>query len=329
MRHCENCGVAINEGDTFCNACGAKINQAAPPQPVRPTAPPAPLPVSQPASPPPVVSKPPSSGGKALWYVISGVLVVALIAVGVLYGSTSGKLKTANTENSSLNNQVSSLQKNVDSLNAQLTAEKANSASLTTQLNAANANVTKLTADLATANTSLTASQNQAKTLQTSLDTATANVTKLTADLATANGKVTSTQANLDKANADLTKAKADLTTAQTQLTSAQTQLASVQAQLTALQAKYPPKSFPDVAALQTWVNNNITLISTAATSSGLAPLFAVQNKGLSDGWIVTLAVVPNSTGGGSLYLQAFVGTTSVYYISLGTSPGTLVRVLS
>jgi peptidoglycan hydrolase CwlO-like protein len=270
-------------------------------------------------------ARPASSGGKTLCYFISGVLVIALIALGFMFSQTSGKLNTANTRITSLQSDVAAKQVNIDGLNTQLTAEKANVASLQTQLATAQAGVTKLTSDLATSQASLTAAQGQIRTIQASLDTATASVTKLTSDLSTANAKVATTQASLYKAAAYLTKATADLAAANASLTSSQAQLTNIQAHLTALQAKSPPKAFPDLPALQAWITNNMPLITAAATSTSFTPILSVQNKALSDGWIVFAAILPTASGS-NIYLQAYVASNNVYFISLGTSPGTVIR---
>ena len=77
------------------------------------------------------------SGSSPLMAIISGILVVALIAVGVLYVMGTGKLNKAN-EN------ITSLEANVSSLQGQLATEKASVASLQTQLATEKANVATL-----------------------------------------------------------------------------------------------------------------------------------------------------------------------------------------
>ena len=102
-----------------------------------------------------------------------------------------GKLDKADT-------QVTTLESNVTSLQGELTAAQANVTSIQAQLDAEKA---------------------KSASLQTQLTTSDAKVTSLTADLAAANAKVTSTQVSLDKANADLATAKASNTSLSAELT--------------------------------------------------------------------------------------------------------------
>jgi len=123
------------------------------------------------------------TGGNPLMAIISGILAVALIAVGVLYVMEMSKLNKAN--------------ENVTSLEGQLATEKASVTSLQTQLDAAKADAANLQAQLSASKSDLAAVQSK--------------VTSLTADLAAANTKVTTTQTSLDKANADLALANTSL----------------------------------------------------------------------------------------------------------------------
>jgi septal ring factor EnvC (AmiA/AmiB activator) len=180
------------------------------------------------------------SGGNPLMLIISGILVVALIAVGVLYGMEAGKLSKANKN-------IDDLTANVAGLNGQLTTEKANVASLQTQLDTAKANA----ADL---QTQLTASQGKVTSLTSGLADANAKVTSLTADLATANAKVTSTQTSLDKASADLATAVATNT-----------------AQAATLKQIQDPKHFSNLSELTSWLAKDDT--NTNSTYASLSRL--------------------------------------------------------
>jgi uncharacterized phage infection (PIP) family protein YhgE len=234
----------------------------------------------------PLSSPPPKSSGKALWYVISGVLLVALIAFGILYGSTTGKLNIANTNIISLQNDITAKQVNIDSLNTQLTTEKANSANLQTQLTAAQANVTKVTSDLSTAQTSLTTAQGQIKTIQASLDTANVSVPKLTSDLTTANAKVTTTQAILDKATADLVTANANLT-------KANTDLATMTTNFNAANTNYKKVADPrHFLTVQDWLAKDDT--NTNQAYSNMRPsekCYILQIKAMREGLLLSAGI--------------------------------------
>jgi len=250
MRFCWNCGSQVEDSLKFCDKCGA--NMAAASQP--PAGQPAPLPADtvkqeQPASVAHVSSareepriKPAKASGSnrnTIFYAITAVLVVALIALGVFYGQGVGKLNKANT-------QITGLTANVTSLQGQLTAAQASVTDLQTQLAAAKGQVTSLTADLATAN---------------------GKVTSLTADLTTANAKVTSTQASLDKANADLATANgkvtsltSDLSTANTKVTSLTSDLTIANGKVTTLQASLDKANSDLAAAIVTNATQAATL---------------------------------------------------------------------
>ncbi|RJO60969.1 MAG: hypothetical protein C4542_07500 [Dehalococcoidia bacterium] len=245
------------------------------------------------------------TGGNPLMLIVSGVLAVALIAVGVLYVMEMGKLNKAN-EN------ITTLEANVSSLQGQLATEKANVASLQTQLATEKANVATLQTQLTTAKSDLTASQAKVTSLTADLATANGKVTSLTADLATANGKVTTTQASLDKANTDLAASKATNTTLQTQLT--------------AIQAKYPLKDFPDYATLNTWVKAHIQPYS-ATYAQWYVNAMKVQTAAMNDGYFVSTVYYPNTgqeviniaLAGTTLYwFDPEIGTIYSYLTSLG-----------
>jgi predicted nucleic acid-binding Zn-ribbon protein len=326
MRYCDKCGAQVNEADDFCNACGSKLTTIAPPAPVLAvppitSAPPPATPVYAGAP------KPPSSGGKAVGYVISGVLVVALIALGFVFNQTSGKLNTANDKITSLQSDVAAKQGNIDSLNTQLTTEKANVASLQTQLTAAQANVTKLTSDLSASQASLTAAQGQIKTIQASLDTATASVTKLTSDLATANAKVTTTQASLDKATADLTKATSDLATANASLTKANADLAAMTTNYNNVNVNYKkvadPRHFLTVQELTDWLarddtNTNLAYINLRSSEK----CYILQIKASRDGLLLPATIEYASNG--VYYGNVAIVGGAIYFVDVATDAITL-----
>jgi hypothetical protein len=306
--YCNKCGSQVNEADDFCNACGSKVTRAAPPVPVRAEVPPAPPRMFSTGTSAPKV---PAPVGKTLWYVISGVLLIALIAFGILYGSTSGKLKTANTKIIEMESDITAKKGNIDSLNTRLTAEKVNVTSLQTQLATEKANVTKLTTDLSTSQTSLTIAQGQVKTLQASLDTANASVTKLTSDLASANNRVANIQAGLDKANTDLA-------TAITNLAKATTDLATMTTNFNNINTNYKkvadPRHFLTVQELTDWLAKDDTNTNTAYTS--LRPSeksYILQIKAARDGFLLSASI---------MYLNS-----QVYYSNVAVVGGSIYNI--
>jgi len=274
-RFCRNCGSKVEHYHHFCSNCGANMATASQP----PAGQPAPMPANttkqeqpasitqvSPARQEPGIKPARTSGSNrnTIFYAITAVLAVALIALGVFYGQGVGKLDKANT-------QITALTANVTSLEGQLTTEKANVASLQTQLAAEKANVVDLQTQLATAKSDLTTSQAKVTSLTTDLATANGKVTSLTSDLATANAKVTSTQASLDKANLDLATAVATNAT-----------------QSTALKKVQDPRHFDILAELTAWLAKDDTNTNPAyASYSGYSKAFILQVKALRDGYLL------------------------------------------
>jgi hypothetical protein len=92
---------------------------------------------------------------------------------------------------------------------------------------------------------------------------------------------------------------------------------------LATFQGKYPAKPFPSVAALQTWVNDNLDLLNDAANVDlGWEAVVKVQNKAMADGWMVSIY-----NAGATHAIQALVGTNSIYNIGEGANPGKVVYV--
>jgi septal ring factor EnvC (AmiA/AmiB activator) len=242
---------------------------------------------------------------KSLCWVVSGILLVALIVVGVLFGQSSGKLSQANTKTTDLENNLSSLQGNVSSLQSQLTTAQANSASLQTQLNTAQASVTKLTADLNTAQSSSTTALSQVKTLQSNLDSANASVTKLTGDLAAANTRATTFQTSLDKANADLAKATQDLAKATTDLTKANSDIKALRS----------PRHFSSVDELKTWLTKAGN-VSGYTTSTAIDQAYILQVMALRDGFLLSPRITWDSNNNPTIECIAIAGGT-VYLINI------------
>ncbi len=143
MPYCNQCGNQLKEGEQFCGACGARQGQrqaAVPPTP--------PPPPSNPAY---VNQYPPQkSSGSGTWkMIVMGVLAVALIAVGVLYGIEISNLNKAKAN-------IATLENNVSTLQTQLAAEQAHAASLQSELtatisdlNAAEDDIEQLESDIA------------------------------------------------------------------------------------------------------------------------------------------------------------------------------------
>jgi len=230
------------------------------------------------------------TGGSPLMLIISGVLAVALIAVGVLYVMEMGKLKKANDN-------ISSLETNVTSLEGQLATEKASVASLQTQLATEKANVATLQTQLNTAKSDLTASQAKVTSLTADLAAANASVTNLTASLATANAKVTSTQTSLDKANADLATA-----------------VATNASQTTELKKVKDPRFFDTLAELTAWLAKDDTNTNPVyASYNAVTKAYILQIKALRDGYLI------GAYGGWA--------ASSVYYDNTTLAGGVLVEI--
>jgi hypothetical protein len=208
--------------------------------------------------------QPKKSGGSPLMAIISGVLVIALIAVGVLYFTQTGKLNTANAD-------IKDLEANVASLTDQLNTEKANVTDLTAKLADETAKATDLQTQLDTAKGDLNTANGKILSLTTDLATANANATKLTADLATANAKVTSTQTSLDKANTDLATA-----------------VALTNSQAAELKKVKDPQFFASLTDLQNWLAKDDSMTNPSyASYSGVTKCFIRQIKALRDGYLL------------------------------------------
>ncbi len=210
--------------------------------------------------------------------IISGVLVVALIVVGVLYGMEIGKLNKAN-EN------IASLEANVASLETQLAAEKANVASLQADLAAEQAKVTKLTADLATANDNIAS-------LEDDLSAAESNIASLTSDLADAEAETAATQASLDEASSDLAAALV-----------ANEELGD---ELTTIKA---PRHFNSVSELNAFLANDNT-DTLYASQTPLTRVYVLQVRALREGYILSALTYMTSTTTFSSYCLALIDDT-------------------
>ncbi|MGA3093925.1 MAG: hypothetical protein ABSD79_00885 [Dehalococcoidales bacterium] len=241
-----------------------------------------------------------------IFYAVTAVLVVALIALGVFYGQGVGKLNKANTHVTELTANVTSLegqltaaQASVTDLQTQLDAEKATAADLQTQLTAAKGQVTSLTSDLATANGKVTS-------LTSDLSTANTKVTSLTSDLTIANGKVATIQASLDKANADLAAALVTNTT-----------------QAATLRTVQDPRHFTSYAELANFLAQDDT--NTNPAYSALQPsnkAYILQIKALRAGFLLPASIWWDSTGiysqnlaivGATIY-EVYAPTDAIYY---------------
>ena len=226
------------------------------------------------------------TGGNPLMLIVSGVLVVALIVVGVLYGMEVGKLNKANQN-------ITSLEANVTSLTGQLTAEKATVADLQTQLAAQKATVADLQTQLAATKSDLTASQAKVTSLTSDLSTANASVTSLTANLATANGKITTIQASLDKANADLAVANATINT-----------------QTTTLKKIQNPRCFNSLQELTDWLAKDDTNTKYASLDP-VSRCYVLQSRALNDGFLLSASTrIDSTTHTAYLSNQAWIGGT-------------------
>jgi septal ring factor EnvC (AmiA/AmiB activator) len=229
------------------------------------------------------------SGNKnTLMYIVTGVLVVALLVIGVFYGTGVGKLNTANAN-------ISELTINVENLGTQLSTAQANAADLQIQLTAAKANAADLQNQLTSTKSDLSASNAKVTSLTSDVAAANAKVISLTSDLATANGKVTTVQASLDKANSDLTIANGKVST--------------LQSQLTTIQAKYPLKDFPDVSTLTAWAKAHI-LPSSLYLEDWYKHALQTQTSAMNDGYFVSANYYMTSSTSGVVYNLALVSTT-------------------
>jgi len=263
------------------------------------------------------------SNQNPIFYAITAVLAIALIALGIFYGQGMGKLNKANT-------QITTLEANVTTLQTQLDAEKATAADLQTKLTAANSQVTSLTADLATANAKVTS-------LTADLATANAKVTSLTADLATANAKVTSLTADLATANANVTSLTASLATANAKVTTTQASLDKANSDLAAalvanatqaatLRTVQDPRHFNSLTELTNFLAQDDT--NTNPAYSALQPsgkAYVLQIKALRAGFLLPAQIDWDATNiyseniaviGSGIY-EVFASSDTVYY---GTS---------
>ena len=262
MRFCWNCGNQSEDYKVFCEKCGA--NLTAPPPQASAGQPPQ-VSAIPPRAPQQMIAQTRKSGSKnTLVYAATGVLVVALLIVGVLYGTGVGKLNNANAN-------ITTLTANVADLGTQLSAAQANAADLQTQLTASKANAADLQTQLTSAQSDLAASNAKVTSLTSDVATANAKVTSLTSDLEAANGKVTAVQTSLDKATTDLAVANATIGT-----------------QIAALKKVQDPQFFNTLADLTAWLAKDDTNINPAYAAYGsITKAYILQIKALRDGYLI------------------------------------------
>jgi hypothetical protein len=172
MPYCNQCGNELKEGEQFCGACGARQGQKQSAVPATPPAPP-------PTNPTYVNQYPPQkSGGTSVWKtIVIGVLVIALIAVGVLYGMEISNLNKAKAN-------IATLENNVSTLQIQLAAEQAHAASLQSQLTATISDLNAAQDDIKQLESDLAESELRVTNLQSSLNQATAELAQAYTEIA-------------------------------------------------------------------------------------------------------------------------------------------------
>ncbi len=195
-----------------------------------------------------------NSNKNPFYYIISGVLIIALIVLGVLYGVGISKLNTANT-------QIAELTADIDSIESRLLAEKDNVRSLQSQLIKEQANLAALQTDLTSTQFELVASQTK--------------VDNLTGDLAEAEAIVVSLQSELDATNLELTVAIATNISLTDNLEMVQN-----------------PQHFNSLGELTAWLGADDTNTNpdySSLTSQGKA--YILQVKALRDGYILSACI--------------------------------------
>jgi uncharacterized membrane protein YvbJ len=109
MRFCWNCGNQAEDYKVLCEKCGANMTVPPAQSPGGHTPPVAAQGI--PPSQEPVSYHPAKSGNKnTLMFVATGILVMALIALGVFYGTEVGKLNEANANITELTANVANLE---------------------------------------------------------------------------------------------------------------------------------------------------------------------------------------------------------------------------
>ena len=245
MPYCNQCGNELKEEEQFCGTCGTGQGQ-----PAITSSPPTP-----PPSNPTYVNQhsPQKSGGTGIWkMIVIGVLAVALITVGVLYGIENSNLNKAKAN-------IATLENNVTTLQTQLAAEQAHAASLQTELTAT---ISELTATVG------------------ELNAARDDIKQLESDLAESELRVANLQSELNDATAKLAQAYAEIAG----LTDANTALTEE------LNTIKDPRHFNSLQELETWLENDDT--NTAYSSlSAQAKAYVLQVKALRDGFILSACI--------------------------------------
>jgi len=308
--YCPQCKKALEPGNVFCGACGARN------EPITQVEPPASAPVwtSPPPSPPP----PPlsyaekssgSSSGKGLFIGLAALLGVFAIVLGVFLFIKIGELNDARLTISDLEHNVTVLEANAYSLEGRLAAEQANVTNLNTQLVAEKARADTLQADLSSAQGDITA-------LEAELSISRTRVSELEAEIAAAEARIAALQADLAKANADLVSAQSANTTLQNSLNTIRS-----------------PRHFNNLTELTQWLAADDTNTNPAyATLNNLEKAFVLQVKALRDGYIIsTIADWDNqyiyygnsAIAGGTLYSIDLDTDTTIMgpYVSVALRP--------
>ena len=271
---------------------------------------------------PPPPPRPRSSGPSVVTLLVSmiaGVLVIALIAVGVMYQQRTSELDDARADITSLGNNITSLENSISSLDAQIADGKANAVKLENQLTAEKANVAKLESDLVSAQEAVVKAQADTAAAEADVETALAGAAAIQVELDAAKASVTAVETQLAQANAEI----AALQQSNAQIAVLQAQITALTDDLTALRS---PRHFSTLAELQLWLAIDDTNYAYASLSS-IDRAFILQVKALRDGLIISAQVQPAGLNG--IFLMgvnyAVVGDNDVYKINPDTDDITVL----
>ena len=179
-------------------------------------------------------------------------------------------LRTAETNVSTLQTDVDQAKKNISTLQTNLGTANTNITNLQTGLSQTNTSVFTLQTNLGTAHTDITNLQtgiNQTNTnvstLQTNLGKANTNITTLQTDLGQAESDIAALQTSLGETNSNIEKAQTDITTLKTDVGKANTNITTLQTDL--------GKANTNISTLQTDTGQAKTNITNLQTNMGTA----------------------------------------------------------
>jgi predicted nucleic acid-binding Zn-ribbon protein len=225
----------------------------------------------------------------------SGVLAIALIALGVMYQQRTSELDDARAYANSLGENIAVLENSIASLNAQIAAEKAAVAQLQTLLDEEKTGIASLEADLLAAQQAVAEAEAETTAAEADVEAAQASVAAIQAELDAAKASVIVVETQLAQANTKI----AVLEQANAQIAVLQDQNAALEDDLAALRS---PRHFASLAELQLWLAIDDTNYAYPDLDS-IDRAFILQVKAARDGLIISTHIQPAGLTG--IFLMA------------------------